>query len=234
MKNFFKLTLILLTFYSFTISSSKAWIADIWFIEDMDAQELSTATESFKEKALAAGAKMKNIRSASKVRGDSPGNSTIVIAYYESYEDLMHDITLNSQKPDMFDSTYGQINQDARSDNAIFSNNSPMPQGGSAGQAVAYAFVEVTSGINFLLNMPKFQEIMQEAGAKVVVDSMNCAMCGESILPANAMVYFAAANAQDMGEAMDIFSSNEIQRWFFANMAPHVNVIDGGLNIYSN
>ena len=82
--------------------------------------------------------------------------------------------------------------------------------------------------------MPKFQEIMQEAGAKVVVDSMNCAMCGESILPANAMVYFAAANAQDMGEAMDIFSSNEIQRWFFANMAPHVNVIDAGLNIYSN
>ena len=126
MKNFFKLTLILLTFYSFTISSSKAWIADIWFIEDMDAQELSTATESFKEKALAAGAKMKNIRSASKVRGDSPGNSTIVIAYYESYEDLMHDITLNSQQPDMFDSTYGQINQDARSDNAIFSKDLPF------------------------------------------------------------------------------------------------------------
>ena len=234
MKNFFKLTFILLTFYSFTISSSKAWIADIWFIEDMDAQELSTATQSFKEKALAAGAKMKNIRSASKVRGDSPGNSTIVIAYYESYEDLMHDITLNSQQPDMFDSTYGQINQDARSDNAIFSNNSPMPQGGGIGQTVTYAMVEITSGINFLLNMPKFQEKMQAAGAKVVVDSMGCAMCGQSVLPANGMIYFAAANPQDMGDAMDIFATDEMQRWVFANIAPHVNIIDGGMNIYNN
>ena len=234
MTNLSKLVFTLLVIFAFSTTSSKAWVADVYTVEGMDAQTLSEATQAYKEKALAAGAKMKNIRSASKVRGDGNGELTTVLVYYETFEDMMFDITLNAQNPDIFNSTYGEVNQDARSDNFIMSNNSPMPQGGSAGQAVAYAFVEVTSGINFLLNMPKFQEIMQEAGAKVVVDSMNCAMCGESILPANAMVYFAAANAQDMGEAMDIFSSNEIQRWFFANMAPHVNVIDAGLNIYSN
>ena len=146
----------------------------------------------------------------------------------------MHDVTLNIQNPDLLASTYGEVNQNARTDSFIMANDSPMPEGGGPGQAVAYAMVEVTSGINFLLNMPKFQEIMQEAGAKIIVDSMNCAMCGESVLPANAMIYFAAANPKDMGEAMDIFSSNEIQRWFFANMAPHINVIDGGINLYSN
>ena len=220
--------------FAFSITSSKAWIADVYTVEGMDAQTLSEATEAFKEKALAAGAKMKNIRSASKIRGDGNGELTTVLVYYETFEDMMHDVTLNAQNPDLLASTYGEVNQNARTDNFVMANDSPMPEGGGPGQAVAYAMIEVTSGINFLLNMPKFQDIMKEAGAKVVVDSMNCAMCGESILPANAMVYFAAANAQDMGEAMDIFSSNEIQRWFFANMAPHVNVIDAGMNIYSN
>ena len=234
MKHFNKLLFAMIMVFAFSITSSKAWIADVYTVEGMDAQTLSEATQAYKEKALAAGAKMKNIRSASKVRGDGNGDLTTVLVYYETFEDMMHDITLNAQNPEIFTSTYGEVNQNARSDSFIMANNSPMPEGGGPGQAVAYAMVEVTSGINFLLNMPKFQEIMQEAGAKVVVDSMNCAMCGESILPANAMVYFAAANAQDMGEAMDIFSSNEIQRWFFANMAPHVNVIDAGMNIYSN
>ena len=234
MKYFNKLLFVMIMVFAFSITSSKAWIADVYTVEGMDAQTLSEATQAYKEKALAAGAKMKNIRSASKVRGDGNGELTTVLVYYETFEDMMHDITLNAQNPEIFTSTYGEVNQDARSDSFIMANNSPMPEGGGPGQAVAYAMVEVTSGINFLLNMPKFQKIMQEAGAKVIVDSMNCAMCGESVLPANAMVYFAAANAQDMGEAMDIFSSNEIQRWFFANMAPHVNVIDAGMNIYSN
>ena len=220
--------------FAFSITSSKAWIADVYTVEGMDAQTLSEATQAFKEKALAAGAKMKNIRSASKIRGDGNGELTTVLVYYETFEDMMYDVTLNAQNPDLLASTYGEVNQNARTDNFVMANDSPMPEGGGPGQAVAYAMIEVTSGINFLLNMPKFQDIMREAGAKVVVDSMNCAMCGESILPANAMVYFAAANAQDMGEAMDIFSSNEIQRWFFAIMAPHVNVIDAGMNIYSN
>ena len=234
MKHFNKLLFATVMVFAFSITSSKAWIADVYTVEGMDAQTLSEATQAFKEKALAAGAKMKNIRSASKIRGDGNGELTTVLVYYETFEDMMHDVTLNAQNPDLLASTYGEVNQNARTDNFVMANDSPMPEGGGPGQAVAYAMIEVTSGINFLLNMPKFQDIMKEAGAKVVVDSMNCAMCGESILPANAMVYFAAANAQDMGEAMDIFSSNEIQRWFFANMAPHVNVIDAGMNIYSN
>jgi len=234
MKHFNKLLFAIVMVFAFSITSSKAWIADVYTVEGMDAQTLSEATQAFKEKALAAGAKMKNIRSASKIRGDGNGELTTVLVYYETFEDMMHDVTLNAQNPDLLASTYGEVNQNARTDNFVMANDSPMPEGGGPGQAVAYAMIEVTSGINFLLNMPKFQDIMKEAGAKVVVDSMNCAMCGESILPANAMVYFAAANAQDMGEAMDIFSSNEIQRWFFANMAPHVNVIDAGMNIYSN
>ena len=234
MKHFNKLLFTMLMVFAFSITPSKAWIADVYTVEGMDAQTLSEATQAYKEKALAAGAKMKNIRSASKIRGDGNGELTTVLVYYETFEDMMHDVTLNIQNPDLLASTYGEVNQNARTDSFIMANDSPMPEGGGPGQAVAYAMVEVTSGINFLLNMPKFQEIMQEAGAKVIVDSMNCAMCGESVLPANAMVYFAAANAQDMGEAMDIFSSNEIQRWFFANMAPHVNVIDAGMNIYSN
>ncbi len=224
----------MLVVFAFSMTSSKAWIADVYTVEGMDAQTLSEATQAYKEKALAAGAKMKNIRSASKIRGDGNGELTTVLVYYETFEDMMHDVTLNIQNPDLLASTYGEVNQNARTDSFIMANDSPMPEGGGPGQAVAYAMVEVTSGINFLLNMPKFREIMQEAGAKIIVDSMNCAMCGESVLPANAMIYFAAANPQDMGEAMDIFSSNEIQRWFFANMAPHINVIDGGINLYSN
>ena len=234
MKHFNKLFFTMLVVFAFSIASSKAWIADVYTVEGMDAQTLSEATQAYKEKALAAGAKMKNIRSASKIRGDGNGELTTVLVYYETFEDMMHDVTLNIQNPDLLASTYGEVNQNARTDSFIMANDSPMPEGGGPGQAVAYAMVEVTSGINFLLNMPKFREIMQEAGAKIIVDSMNCAMCGESVLPANAMIYFAAANPQDMGEAMDIFSSNEIQRWFFANMAPHINVIDGGINLYSN
>ena len=234
MKHFNKLFFTMLVVFAFTMTSSKAWIADVYTVEGMDAQTLSEATQAYKEKALAAGAKMKNIRSASKIRGDGNGELTTVLVYYETFEDMMHDVTLNIQNPDLLASTYGEVNQNARTDSFIMANDSPVPDGGGPGQAVAYAMVEVTSGINFLLNMPKFREIMQEAGAKVIVDSMNCAMCGESVLPANAMIYFAAANPQDMGEAMDIFSSNEIQRWFFANMAPHINVIDGGINLYSN
>ena len=234
MKHFNKLFFTMLVVFAFSMTSSKAWIADVYTVESMDAQTLSEATQAYKEKALAAGAKMKNIRSASKIRGDGNGELTTVLVYYETFEDMMHDVTLNIQNPDLLASTYGEVNQNARTDSFIMANDSPMPEGGGPGQAVAYAMVEVTSGINFLLNMPKFREIMQEAGAKIIVDSMNCAMCGESVLPANAMIYFAAANPQDMGEAMDIFSSNEIQRWFFANMAPHINVIDGGINLYSN
>tara|TARA_E500000178_G_scaffold69311_1_gene66876 strand:+ start:145 stop:849 length:705 start_codon:yes stop_codon:yes gene_type:complete len=234
MKNIFKIFLLSLSLFAFTISSSKAWVMDVWTIEGMDAQELAAATAEYKEKALAGGAKMANIRSSSKMRGDNPQDTTFVQVYYESFSDLMSDQALAAANPDWFASTYGKINQDATSNNAIMANSNPMPEMGGAGQTVGYAFVEVTSGINFLLNMPKFQEIMQSAGAKVQVDSLNCATCGESVLPANAMIYFAANNMQDMGEAMDIFASNEIQRWVFANIAPHINITDGGVLAFHN
>ena len=234
MKHFNKLFFTMLVVFAFSMTSSKAWIADVYTVEGMDAQTLSEATQAYKEKALAAGAKMKNIRSASKIRGDGNGELTTVLVYYETFEDMMHDVTLNIQNPDLLASTYGEVNQNARTDSFIMANDSPMPEGGGPGQAVAYAMVEVTSGINFLLNMPKFREIMQEAGAKIIVDSMNCAMCGESVLPANAMIYFAAGNMEDMGEAMDIFSSNDIQRWVFANIAPHINITDAGILAFHN
>ena len=234
MMKFIKYFISVSTILLFTSLPSKAWILDVWTIEGMDAQELSDATAAFKEKALAGGAKMANIRSSSKIRGDNPQDTTFVNVYYETFSDLMHDVALNAANPEWFNSTYGEINQDARSNNAIMVNDSPMPDGGGAGQTVAYAFLEITSGINYLLNMPKLQGIMQEAGAKVVVATMNCGTCGDSVLPANAMAYFAAANPADMGEAMDIYASPEIQRWVFANLAPHLNIIDQGIAVFNN
>ena len=38
--------------------------------------------------------------------------------------------------------------------------------------------VEITSGINFLLNFPEMQKKMQELGAPVLVASAACALCG--------------------------------------------------------
>ena len=234
MNNFLKTLLVSLSLFVLTITYSKAWVMDVWTIEGMDAQELSDATAAYKEKAMAGGAKMVNIRSFSKLRGDKPGDTTFVQVYYNNFSDMMSDQMLAAANPDWFASTYGKINQDASSNNAIMANDKPMPEGGAAGQTVAYAFVEITSGINFLLNMPKFQEVMQSAGAKVQVDSLNCATCGESVLPANAMIYFAAANMKDMGEAMDIFASSDIQRWVFANIAPHINITDAGVLAFNN
>ena len=40
---------------------------------------------------------------------------------------------------------------------------------------------------------------------------------------------FSAANPIDMGKALDIFSSDEMQRWMFSNMAPHINITDQGI-----
>ena len=124
---------------------------DVWTIEGMDAQELAAATAEYKEKALAAGAKMKNIRSASKVRGDGNGELTTVLVYYETFEDMMHDITLNAQNPEIFTSSYGEVNQDARSDSFIMANNSPMPQGGGpgGGNSGSTSYLKDTDGSTF-------------------------------------------------------------------------------------
>ena len=62
------------------------------------------------------------------------------------------------QNPDWFASTFGKIGLQDASRQYNMANDLPMPKDAAAGQTVAYAFVEITSGINFLLNMPKFQE----------------------------------------------------------------------------
>ena len=73
----------------FSITYSKAWVMDVWTIEGMDAQELSDATAAYKEKAMAGGAKMVNIRSSSKLRGDKPGDTTFVQVYYNNFSDMI-------------------------------------------------------------------------------------------------------------------------------------------------
>ena len=234
MNNFLKTLLVSLSLFVLTITYSKAWVMDVWTIEGMDAQELSDATAAYKEKAMAGGAKMVNIRSSSKLRGDKPGDTTFVQVYYNNFSDMMSDQMLAAANPDWFASTYGKINQDASSNNAIMANDKPMPEGGAAGQTVAYAMVEITSGINFLLNFPEMQKKMQELGAPVLVASASCALCGSEALPTNAMVYFSSANPVDMGKALDIFSSDEMQRWMFSNMAPHANFTDQGIVVFND
>ena len=112
-------------------------------------------------------------------------------------------------------------------------NNSTLGES-AAGQTIGYATLEVERGINFVLNVPIMQEMMREAGAPVIVDTLQCAMCPSSVLPANAMIYFSSANPVDMGKALDIFASEEMQRWMFANMAPHANIVDQGVVVFNN
>ena len=39
---------------------------------------------------------------------------------------------------------------------------------------------------------------------------------------------------RDRGKALDIFASEEMQRWMFANMSPHGNITDAGVVIFNN
>ena len=115
--------------------------------------------------------------------------------------------------------------------------NDDLPVGDAApGQTVAYAMVEITSGINFLLNFPEMQKKMQELGAKVSVDSLQLVLHAvqRQVLPTNAMIYFHQQIQKDMGKALDIFSSDEMQRWMFSNMAPHANFTDQGIVVFND
>ena len=80
----------------------------------------------------------------------------------------------------------------------------------------------------------EMQKKMQELGAPVLVAAAACALCGSEALPTNAMVYFSSANPVDMGKALDIFSSDEMQRWMFSNMAPHANFTDQGIVVFND
>ena len=61
---------------------------------------------------------------------------------------------------------------------------------------------------------------MQELGAKVLVASAIVLHAVQSRTSCKCNDLFSSANPEDMGKAMDIFASDEMQRWMFANMAP--------------
>ena len=232
MKNLLKALCLSFVLMVFSTVPSKAFIMDVWELRGVTGEEVSEATIAFKEKAMAGGAKYTAFRSSTKVRGDDTLDTTFVHAYYDSYEDQMATQVLVGQNPDWFGSTYGELNF-TDVDNITWANDLPVGEV-APGQTVAYAMVEITSGINFLLNFPEMQKKMQELGAPVLVASASCALCGAEVLPTNAMVYFSAANPVDMGKGLDIFASDEMQRWMFSNMAPHANFTDQGIVVFNN
>ncbi len=233
MNKILKQFLMVLTLVGFSISTSKAFIVDVWEVRGANPQEMSEATMAFKEKAMAGGAKYTAFRSSTKLRGDNSNDTTFVYGYYDSYEDQMETAAIVAENPDWFTSTYGEIEFDSSVNSVTWANNSTLGES-AAGQTIGYATLEVESGINFVLNVPIMQEMMREAGAPVIVDTLQCAMCPSSVLPANAMIYFSSANPVDMGKALDIFASEEMQRWMFANMAPHANIVDQGVVVFNN
>ena len=212
--------------------SSKAFIMDVWELRGVTPAEVSEATIAFKEKAMDGGAMYTAFRSSTKIRGDDTLDTVFVHAYYESFEDQMATQALIGANPDWFQSTFGKLDFDDV-DNTTFGNDEELGES-AAGQTVAYAFVEITSGINFVLNFPIMQQMMRDMGAPAQVSAMACALCGENVLPTNGMVYFSAANPVDMGKALDIFSSEEMQRWMFANMVPHGNITDAGVLVFND
>ena len=232
MKNILKALCLSIVLMAFSTLPSKAFIMDVWELRGVTGEEVSEATIAFKEKAMAGGAKYTAFRSSTKVRGDDTLDTTFVHAYYDSYEDQMTTQVLVGQNPDWFANTFGELDF-TDVDNITWANDLPVGEV-AAGQTVAYAMVEITSGINFLLNFPEMQKKMQELGAPVQVASASCALCGAEVLPTNAMVYFSAANPVDMGKGLDIFASDEMQRWMFSNMAPHANFTDQGIIVFNN
>ena len=229
----YKTFLISLSLLAIFILPSKAFIVDVWEVRGANPQEMSEATMAFKEKAMAGGAKYTAFRSSTKLRGDNSNDTTYVYGYYDSYEDQMETAAIVAENPDWFTSTYGEIEFDSSVNSVTWANSSTLGES-AAGQTIGYATLEVESGINFVLNVPIMQEMMREAGAPVIVDTLQCAMCPSSVLPANAMIYFSSANPVDMGKALDIFASEEMQRWMFANMAPHANIVDQGVVVFNN
>ena len=232
MKNLLKTLCLSVVLMAFSTLPSKAFIMDVWELRGVTGEEVSEATIAFKEKAMAGGAKYTAFRSSTKVRGDDTLDTTFVHAYYDSYEDQMTTQVLVGQNPDWFASTFGELDF-TDVDNITWANDLPVGEV-AAGQTVAYAMVEITSGINFILNFPEMQKKMRELGAPVQVASASCALCGAEVLPTNAMVYFSAANPVDMGKGLDIFASDEMQRWMFSNMAPHANFTDQGIVVFNN
>ena len=177
----YKTFLISLSLLAIFILPSKAFIVDVWEVRGASPQEMSEATMAFKEKAMAGGAKYTAFRSSTKLRGDNSNDTTYVYGYYDSYEDQMETAAIVAENPDWFTSTYGEIEFDSSVNSVTWANNSTLGES-AAGQTIGYATLEVESGINFVLNVPIMQEMMREAGAPVIVDTLQCAMCPSSCL----------------------------------------------------
>tara|TARA_B100001027_G_scaffold33837_1_gene20622 strand:+ start:286 stop:987 length:702 start_codon:yes stop_codon:yes gene_type:complete len=233
MIKFFKILAIAFSLMAISILPSKAFIMDVWEVRGADPADVAGATSAFKEKAMAGGAKYTAFRSSIKIRGENSNDTTFIYGYYDSYEDQMSTQALIMANPDWLESTFGSITPD-EVNSVTWANSTESAGEPAAGQTVAYATLEVESGINFLLNFPMMQKMMSDAGAPVVVDAMTCAMCPAGVLPANSMIYFSSANPADMGKALDIFASEEMQRWMFANMGPHMSIVDQGVVVFQN
>ena len=146
-----KILMISISMLIISTLSSKAFIMDVWEVRGANPQEVSDATMAFKEKAMANGAKYTAFRSSTKIRGDDSNDTTFVYGYYDSYEDQMSTQALIGANPDWFASTYGAI-EFSEVNSVTWANDTESAGEPAAGQTVAYATLEVTSGINFILN----------------------------------------------------------------------------------
>ena len=210
-----------------------AFVFDVWEIEGSNPLEVAEATTKFKALAMAGGAQYLDIRSSVKIRGDRSQDTSFVIGYYENMQAMLETNALVQQNPDWLQSTFGD-NDGVVTTSGTFGNDAEFTGEIEVGNAVAYSFAEVNDGINFFFNFPKVAKMMAEAGAPAAIGVASCAVCGSETLPANTVMWMSAANSSDLGKAMDIFSSNKMQRWIYSNLAPHLNITDGGIHIVTS
>ena len=142
--------------------------------------------------------------------------------------------SLVNQNPDWFNSTYGEVDGVVIT-SATFANNEEYGDPAPLGATIAYQIVEIENFISFVTNYPKLKKMMADAGAPAVLSSANCMICAAEVLPGNTVLWMSAQNAGDLGKAMDIFRSPEIQRWVYSNMRPILDIKDAGMHtIISN
>ena len=230
LKNFF---IILITLLVLNTSNVSAFVFDVWEIEGSNPQEVAEATEKFKAMAMAGGAQYLDIRSAVKIRGDRSQDTNYIFGYYENMQAMLETNALVQQNPNWLQSSFGD-NEGIVTTSGTFINDVEFTGELAAGNAFAYAFAEVNDGINFFFNFPKLQKMLAEEGAPAAMGFASCAVCGSEMLPANTVMYMTAANASDLGKAMDIFASTKMQRWVYSNLQPHLNITDGGMHIITS
>jgi len=228
-----KFFIILSALFILNTSNVSAFVFDVWEIEGSNPQEVAEATEKFKAKAMAGGAQYLDIRSAVKIRGDRSQDTNYIFGYYENMQAMLETNALVQQNPDWLQSTFGD-NAGTVTTSGTFVNDVEYAGELEVGNAFAYSFAEVNDGINFFFNFPKIAKMMAEAGAPAAIGVASCAICGSELLPANTVMWMTAANSSDLGKAMDIFSSNKMQRWIYSNLAPHLNITDGGVHIITS